>query len=280
MKNNPIVSVIVPTRNSAKFLGDCLKSIKKQTYKNIELIVVDNNSSDQTKEIARKFTDKVFNQGPERSAQRNFGVSESTGNYILIIDSDMVLSKKVIENCVEKIQERKEIKGIVIPEKSFGEGFWAECKKLERSFYLGVDWLEAARFFEKKVFNKLKGYDEHQTGTEDYDLPQRLKQKYGKSSISRIKNFIFHNEGKISLVKTCKKKFYYAKKLKQYKEDSANKENFEKQANILSRYKLFFARPRKLLQNPIIGAGMILMKTCEFAAGGIGYLFTIKKRKI
>ena len=70
----PLVSIIVPTYNSEKFLEGCLESIQKQTYSHIELIVVDNNSKDNTKEIARKYTEKVFNQGPERSAQVNFGV--------------------------------------------------------------------------------------------------------------------------------------------------------------------------------------------------------------
>src|SRR3989344_4063933 len=88
MKNKPKVSVIVPTRNSAKFLETCLKSIRNQTYKNIELIVVDNNSSDKTKKIAKKYADKVFNFGPERSAQVNFGVENSDGQYVYKVDSD------------------------------------------------------------------------------------------------------------------------------------------------------------------------------------------------
>lgn len=49
----PLVSIIIPTRNSAQFLGACLTSIINQTYKNIEMIVVDNNSTDKTKEIAK-----------------------------------------------------------------------------------------------------------------------------------------------------------------------------------------------------------------------------------
>ena len=152
MEDNSLVSVIVPTYNSNKYLDECLNSIKNQTYKNTELIVIDNNSTDNTKEIARRYTDKVYNQGPERSAQRNFGVNQSNGEYVVIIDSDMVLADKVIESCVEKIQVGENIKGIIIPEESFGEGFWAQCKKLEKSFYVGVKWMEAARFFEKKAF--------------------------------------------------------------------------------------------------------------------------------
>lgn len=270
--SKPLVSVIIPTYNSEKFLEGCLESIKKQIYPHIELIVVDNNSKDTTKEIAKKYTEKVFNQGPERSAQRNFGVKQSKGEYVVIIDSDMHLSEKVIEACIEKMQENPHIKGLVIPEESFGEGFWAQCKKLERSFYVGIEWMEAGRFFERKTFEEMNGYDEENTGTEDYDLPQRIKEKYGKESIGSIQEFILHNEMKISLVKTCKKKFYYAQKLDAYQSQKANIENFSKQSNPLERYKLFFSKPKKLFEDPILGLGMLFMKTCEFGFGGMGYV--------
>ena len=135
----PLVSVIVPTRNSEKFIGKCLESISKQTYSRIEIIVVDNNSTDRTKEIAKKFTKKVYNKGPERSAQRNYGAKMSKGSFVLFIDSDMVLTSKVVGECVLSIG-----KAVIIPEKSFGKGFWAKCKALEKSFYIGVDWIEAA----------------------------------------------------------------------------------------------------------------------------------------
>ena len=62
-----LISVIIPTRNSSRTIEKCLQSIKDQSYENIELIVVDNNSTDNTKDIANRFTDKVFNFGPERS---------------------------------------------------------------------------------------------------------------------------------------------------------------------------------------------------------------------
>jgi len=270
--NNPLVSVIVPTKNSSKFLDACLASIKNQSYQNIELIVVDNNSMDDTKEIAKKYTGKVFNFGPERSAQRNFGVKNSNGEYVLIIDSDMELSKDVVKICVEKIKNDPIIKCLIIPEESFGEGFWAQCKKLERSFYVGVEWMEAARFFDRKVFDEMSGYDEKNTGTEDYDLPQRIERKYGKNAIDRIKNLIYHNEQKISLFKTCKKKFYYAQKLDSYASKEENSDRFKKQSSLFKRYYLFFSTPSKILKNPILWTGMIFMKTCEFEFGAIGYL--------
>jgi glycosyltransferase involved in cell wall biosynthesis len=275
MQHKPLVSVIIPTKNSESTIGACLKSIRQQTYKNIEIIVVDNNSTDKTKEISREYTRLVFNKGPERSAQRNFGALKSKGDFLLFIDSDMKLSNAVVVNCIQQVENynvHKVLGGIIIPEESFGEGFWAKCKAFERSFYFGVDWIEAPRFFSKAIFNKFKGYDERQTGTEDYDLPQRIKTELGQSSILRIKNLIYHNEGKLRLGYTLKKKYYYAKTAGVYISKKSNMNYFRKQSSIVERYKLFLSHPVKLFKNPIVGIGMLFMKTSELIAGGIGIL--------
>ena len=269
---NSMVSVIVPTKNSSQTLEQCLQSIRNQSYKNIEIVVVDNHSHDSTKDIAKKYSDKVFNAGPERSAQRNFGANQSSGQYLLIIDSDMVLSEKVIENCVEKIQTHNLIQGIIIPEESFGQGFWSQCKKLERSFYLEVDWMEGARFFAKDNFLKAGGFDINMVSGEDWDLSRRIE---ANGRLERINDFIYHNEGKINLGQTIKKKFYYAEKFINYAQTNKTTEKFKKQTNIISRYKLFFSQPIRLFRHPLIGLGMLFMKTCEFFFGGAGYL--IKK---
>src|SRR3989338_3629701 len=106
-KYSPSVSIILTTKNSEKYIRDCLQSIKDQTYKNIEIIVVDNNSSDNTKQIASELAAKVYNHGPERSAQRNFGVKKAKGEYILYLDSDIILSKNVVKDCVNKFKNFK-----------------------------------------------------------------------------------------------------------------------------------------------------------------------------
>ncbi|MGZ3744083.1 MAG: glycosyltransferase family 2 protein [Pseudobdellovibrionaceae bacterium] len=267
--NQPLVSVIVPTFNSSLFLDACLRSIKEQSYEDIELIVVDNNSQDNTKEIAQRYTEKVFNCGPERSAQRNYGVAKSAGEYVAIIDSDMELSKDVIKSCFAEIEHKPDVLALVIPEESFGEGWWASCKKLERSFYVGVEWMEAARFFRKQAYTEVGGYNESMVSGEDWDLSQRVG-RLGK--LSRIDDHIYHNEGKISLLKTIKKKYYYAQKFARYVCSNKSEEKLNKQTGILTRYSLFFSKPRKLFSNPFLGFSMVFMKTCEFGIGALGYL--------
>lgn len=270
MSKQPLVSVLVHTKNSQRTIREHLESIRNQSYGNIEAIFVDNNSTDDTAKIARKFTDNIYSFGPERSAQRNFAAKKATGDYFLVPDSDMILGKNVISQCVSLILKDNNIKAVIIPEKSFGVGFWARCKILERSFYLGVDWIEAARFFDKETFEDMNGYDEENTGTEDFDLPQRIIKKYGKKSTGRIKEFILHDEGRILLIKQLKKKFYYAQNLNIYKKN--NLDYYNLQINIIKRYLLFFSDPKKLFSNPMVGIGLFFMKTLEFAAGGLGYL--------
>lgn len=269
-----LVSVIVPTKNSARTLSACLQSIRSQTYTSIELIVVDNFSSDRTPQIAREHTELFFSKGPERSAQRNFGASVAKGKYIVFIDSDMKLSESVIESCVHKM-EQENVHGIIIPEESFGEGFWSKCKKLERSFYVGVDWMEAARFFIREDFLKIGGYDERLVSGEDWDLSRKME-SFG--NFGRVDAYIYHDEGVLKLFSTIQKKFFYATQFKKYLDLNKQNHHVFRQVHMFSRYKLFFSQPKKLFQNPFLGLGMIFMKTCEFFFGAFGILFAKYKK--
>ncbi len=278
MTNQPLVTVVVPTRNSEPFLDACLKSIAEQSYSNIELIVVDRNSTDATKEIALKYTsaDKVLNTEPERSTQRNLGAKTATGHYILMIDSDMVLSEDVVKDCVEVMAANSEAAGVIIPEESFGEGFWSQCKKLERSFYIGDDSVEAARFFTTELYHTLDGYNEKMIAGEDWDLSDRSREH---GDILRVESLIYHNEAKINLPKTLKKKFYYSRQAASYfKNESKTEASANRLNGALGRYFTFFSKPKKLLEDPLVGAGMIFMKTCEFTFGAAGLVMgKIKK---
>src|SRR2546423_1456796 len=170
MNAPPLVSVVVPTRNSADSLHVCLESIVHQSYSSVEVVVVDNNSTDDTLAIARASTPLVYVHGPERSAQRNAGARASGGSYLLFIDSDMVLARDVIEQCVRLVTQEPAVTAIIIPERSAGEGFWARCKALERSCYVGDDTIEAARFFARDAFAAGGGYGQTRTRPQGLDL--------------------------------------------------------------------------------------------------------------
>lgn len=271
----PLVSVIVTTRNNHKTLDACLASIVGQTYQPLELVVVDNNSTDGTRDIARFYTDKVFVCGPERCAQRNFAVEKARGEFVVIIDSDMELTPHVIQDCVDVMHYRPATRGVIIPEESFGEGFWANCKRLERSYYTGNDAIEAARFFTRKTYREVGGYDETLVSGEDWDLSTRVR---ATGKIERINSFIRHNEGRLSLGTSLRKKFYYAQKAKAFLRKQTASQRLQNGAGPFARYRLFLSRPKKLLRNPFVGIGMLVMKAFEFGFGGLGYIFSREKK--
>ena len=270
MDLNPLVSIIVPTRNSSRTLEACLKSIKDQTYNAIELIVVDNNSTDTTKEIGRKYTDKVFNFGPERTFQRNFGAKQASGAYLLMLDSDMVLSPSLVAEGVERFEKEKEIGSLKITEESFGEGFWTKCKKLERSLYIGIDWMNGSRFFRKEVFEQAGGYTTESYNCEDWDLSQRAERVAASAT---MKSYIYHDEGRIYFFKNLKDKFYDTKDFGLYKDRETNRELAKKQMSFLKRFGIFLSRRKKLFANPMLGVAMLFMKVFEFIFAGFGYVF-------
>lgn len=264
---DPLVSVIITTKNSASTLENLLFSIRKQTYKNKEIIVVDNNSKDKTLKIAKKYTKNTYIKSPERSVQRNYGVSKSKGKYILILDSDMVLTKDVIKECVSLISSSNSIKEIIIPEKSFGEGVWSKAKILEREMNEGQDYFESARFFNKKTFWEFEGFDQSMTGPEDWDLPQRIAKKY---KVGRTKAYILHNEGTHTLLNLAKKKYYYG--LSSYKYLKKQSLPLFGPTTVYFLRKGFYKKWYKLFRNPLISMAMILMLFSETIGGGLGYL--------
>jgi glycosyltransferase involved in cell wall biosynthesis len=266
----PLVSVIVTTRNEEHAIRRCLESIRSQTYKKTEVLVVDNSSRDRTRDIAFRYTKHVFNQGPERSAQRNYGVRKSHGEYLLFLDADMILSPTVVDECVKAVKQHTS--AVIIPEKSIGVGFWSKCKILERTYYEGVVWMEAARFYDKNAFVSLGGFDERLTGPEDFDLSQRAIARNGSSGISRISAYIDHDEGTIVLWDLLRKKYYYGKKMGRYMAKDENRSGSRKQANPVARYALFFQKPGALFSDPVHAIGMMIMKALELGALALGMI--------
>ncbi len=269
MKKKTMVSIIITSKNEEKVINRLFKSIFKQTYKNFEVILVDNNSTDNTKEIAKKYKVKFHNFGPERSAQRNLGAKQSAGEFLLFLDADMELTTKVIEDCVDKVLKEK-LEGIVIPEESKWVNFWGEVKAFERSFYNenGDPVTDAARFFSKKVFQKIGGYDETITGPEDWDLPDRVREV--GYHIGRSSQRIYHHEQEVSLLDLFKKKFYYGL--------NAHKYLSKHDIPVFSPKTIFFLRPLfyknwiKLIRHPILSMAMSFMLLVELVGGGMGYL--------
>lgn len=247
------VLVVIPTRNSSTTLEACLRSIKAQT-RNCELVVVDNVSLDRTRTIARQYTHRVIQAGPERSAQRNVGARETEADIVGFIDSDMVLSPDVVREVVERIA--KGAGGVIVPEITVGEGYWARVRAFERAFYLGSDSIEAARFFRRDLFELVGGFDEDLTGAEDWDVSEKVRKL---ARIDRIEAHITHLEGRVTFLGACRKKAYYAEGVRLY----VKKNGMSALTQGIARP--WLRHPIRLLTNPL-GIGLIVLKTGEAAA--------------
>lgn len=103
MREKPLISIIVPVYNTSKYLSRCLDSILKQTYKNIEIIIIDDGSTDDSLKIIRGYAKrnsaiKYFTQNNSGQATaRNKGIKYADGEYIMFVDSDDYVSNDFCE---------------------------------------------------------------------------------------------------------------------------------------------------------------------------------------
>lgn len=267
-----LVSVIIPTKNSAAVIGRCITSITNQTYNNLEVIVVDNYSADGTTDIAQQTGASIIQYGPERNSQRNKGLQESRGEYIVMIDSDMELPPELVQEAVQVFEKHPSIGSLIIPEKSVGKGVIARIRAFERSQYLFQPFIESPRIFRRNILEELSGYQEKLVIGEDYDLRIRTKRL---TTIGRIQTRILHYEDILSLRDIWKKKVYYGRHIGKY--FKAQKESRPLQT-VLRQYVLFL-RPQAFLLHPVLSVGAIALKTFDFTALATGYcLSTIWKR--
>ena len=197
------VSVIIPTFMEEKYLKKTLLSIKNQSFKNYEIIVVDSNSTDKTKEIAKKHA-KVYNIKKRGIAVgRNHGVKKSSAEILLFLDADTIIEKDFLKKAVKHFRNKSIIS--VLPHVTSinkrGRGFfwWGNtCVKIAHK--LGYPMFPTtAVFYRKSIFSKVSFNENYQSG-EDSDLSLRAR-KMGKmiidfslkakSSERRMKNPVY-----------------------------------------------------------------------------------------
>jgi glycosyltransferase involved in cell wall biosynthesis len=258
-----LVSLIVTTKNSERTLAACLESVRCQNHTPIELIVVDNRSADATADIARRLADVVIDAGPERSAQRNAGIRAARGEYVMILDADMVLEPDVVSAALGAAQTG--VSAVAIPERSFGEGFWSACKAFERSFYEDDALVSAARFFRRDRVLTLGGYDESLTGPEDWDMSMRVA---GPAGVAFATALILHDEGRQSLRNLYLKKYYYGRSMPAF----VRKHGAEAIKRISPLRGSLLRGIGRMLLHPILTGGLVIMKSAELLGGTLGML--------
>lgn len=254
------LSVVITTRNEEANIAGCIRSFDKHRD-DVEIIVVDNSSTDRTKEIAAELGARVMDKGPERCAQRNLGWQSALSDWIVILDADMELPERTLDEILSiagrKADDLPEELAYWIPEVRSGTGLRTKARNFERSFYDGT-CIDALRLFHRSVLEKTGGYDEALTaGGEDWELDIRVEAAGIRCAI--LKNNLVHNEKALSFSRLMAKKAYYARGVEQYKAKWKDHPALRKQFGFYYRYFGVFTENGKwkaLLRHPVLAAAM------------------------
>lgn len=143
-----LISIIIPVFNTERYLAACLDSVLSQSYKNIEVIVINDGSTDYSLKIAEGYAEKddrliVYSYENEgQAAARNHGLDVATGNYICFVDSDDLLIPDALEMMIEilRAQEADIIEGLVIRGKVYKKIQYK--KKIEIGLHTPIEAIE------------------------------------------------------------------------------------------------------------------------------------------
>lgn len=258
------ISVVIPTLNSERTIRKCLESILSQTLPPLQIIVVDGGSQDHTVQLAQSMGVTIVTAIPNRSVQRNEGALMATAPWVIFIDSDMVLTKSVIDFCNKFVLDASDtVIAATIPERSVGTTFWAKSRALERSFYEGIWWIEAARLVKREVFLEIGGYDTTlgDLGGEDGDLDSRLREH---GSVSCVKEgLILHDEDTMSFRRLYRKKLMYGPTASS-RFELQNKARTQKQLRLIPRISLFLRHPLRIARHPLLFCGVATIGLLEY----------------
>lgn len=172
---NPLVTVTIPTYKSAKGLPFCLEALNNQSYKNIEINIIDNFSTDATVEVAKKFgVKKIKILSCSLLQARYEGVKLAKGTYILILDSDQILSRNAIERAV-RMTESKHL----------------DMLALEESVYYSKTFVEKLFDMDRRLINSLNNLSPF-TGV---IMPRFFRRELLVNAYEHIPQEIFRNTG-------------------------------------------------------------------------------------
>lgn len=186
------VSVIVPAFNEEKFLSTTLESVRKQTYKNLELIVKDGLSRDKTVAIAERYVDKVISKKDVSAGDaRNQGAAYAKGDILVFVDADTLLALDTVERIVSDFEKPNVVLVFpkYLPKKEILE---IEGRKVQMPRKIDVFWFSlenlVRRHFDKyaggmcmacdaKVFREIGGFNKALKVCEDIEISYRLRKR-------------------------------------------------------------------------------------------------------
>ncbi|MDD4938655.1 MAG: glycosyltransferase [Candidatus Omnitrophica bacterium] len=189
MNEKPGISVIIPTYNRAQYIREAIDSVLEQSCKDWEIIVVDDGSTDNTRDILKAYAKVRYiyqkNKGP--GAARNLGVRNSRAEHIAFLDSDDLWLPEKLKKQREVLESRPELAFVcsqtcVIDDKGKLLFYWRREKDNKECF----EGLREENFIStttvlmrRECFESVGGFDEKLSNAQDYDLWLRLSKRYG-----------------------------------------------------------------------------------------------------
>jgi glycosyltransferase involved in cell wall biosynthesis len=180
------ISVIIPAFNEEKFLGNCLLSLKEQDFKDFEIIVVDNNSTDKTGEIAKKLgAILVFEKNQGIAFARNKGAKIAKGEILVFTDADTILPKNWLSRIKEEFEKDKELIAFggscqfysgPISVRLASKFLLKPFLFLDKFFSGGFNLMGCNMAIKKKAFFKVGGFNENLKLNEDVEISYRLRE--------------------------------------------------------------------------------------------------------
>jgi len=205
---NDLVSVIIPTYNRAYIIERCIKSVLNQSYNNIEIIVIDDGSTDNTKDILAQFSDKInyiYQSNSGVSVARNAGVSVSKGMYLAFLDSDDEWLPNKIEVQYNEFEKYSDIAIVACRARLISlqgdESLTLNMGNITCDFfqiylypYLGIPNI----LLLKSAFLQVKGFDVTLKSAEDIDLFLRIAINHKVRMIDAVSTTIFQSNDSLS----------------------------------------------------------------------------------
>jgi glycosyltransferase involved in cell wall biosynthesis len=190
-----LVSVVIPTYNTSNFLIKAIQSVINQTYKNWELIIVDDGSTDQTRQIVEEFQKKdsrikyFFQNNKGQGAARNLGIKNASGNYIAFLDSDDEFFENKLERVISHFEKDKNIGFIYTDAIIIGDYLYKKRRSEIVTPYSGGIYIKllfnnfittSTVIVKREVLQNCGLFDESDLlrNFEDYDLWLRIAKKY------------------------------------------------------------------------------------------------------
>lgn len=145
------ITVIIPVHNTEEYVSSCISSLQEQTYKNLEIILINDNSNDECRLLLERIADQDkrvklyhFEKKNGVGAVRNFGITKATGDFVYFLDSDDYLPEKTLELLINHIGNHPMIRGKM------------NTTNLNSSFALIFDGIYNIKYFEENKYNLIK----------------------------------------------------------------------------------------------------------------------------